>query len=259
MKKFLQTKIIVAALALMSASAATAQDSTYVHFDFNANPWGLPTCGISGWSRLDYEPSTAILSKATELTWDVNGKNLTVTVYPSDLDETDYENAMAKGENYDNGATETFLYTFTGSYLKFTAPEGMSMAKAAFSTYRRWSNGSLYSSELTDGLHVWGPDSAKTKTVTVAGTEYVYDCWSGDSVEWQLPLCTGQTIFRYIDFWLLPLDRSGITEMKMDDDELVDVVAPNGVVMRRNAERSAATADLPKGIYIVDKKKVVVR
>lgn len=51
-----------------------------------------------------------------------------------------------------------------------------------------------------------------------------------------------------------------IETVKTDsNDKTVDVVTTDGVVVRRNADHSSATAGLPAGVYIVGSEKVLVR
>ena len=51
-----------------------------------------------------------------------------------------------------------------------------------------------------------------------------------------------------------------INEVVVEDPkELVDVYSIDGVLLRRNVARAAATNGLAKGIYIVGKEKVLVK
>ena len=53
---------------------------------------------------------------------------------------------------------------------------------------------------------------------------------------------------------------NGINEVIVEDQaEKVDVYSIDGVLIRRNVARGSATDGLKKGIYIVGKKKVLVK
>lgn len=261
--------IIAVAFAICSASAFAENDSIKVRMDFNENPWGMATCpyrtndnGRKSWSYPSYEPEAARLTKTTVFEVPACGDKISVTVTPSDLDETDYDNALVRDENYNNNdVVETYLYAYTGSKITLKAPKGYYMAKVAFDTYRSWASGGLYSGEATNGLHVWGPDTVKVRTSMASGVETKIDCWSGDSVEWSLPAVTSCTRLRYIDFWLLPCnsDATVIKAITMEDDNNVIVTHIDGSVVRRCNREDDPVADLPKGVYIVEGKKFVVR
>lgn len=251
--------------AMVSLCVSAENDSIKVRMDFNENPWGMATCpyftkdnGKKSWGQPSYEPEEARLAKTTVFELPACGDKISVTVTPSDLDETDYDNALVRDENYDNDQIETYLYMYIGSTMTFKAPKGYRMAKVAFDTYRSWASGGLYSGTATDGLHVWGPDSTKIRTYEMGGVEYKYDCWSGDAYEWSLPPVTSATRLRYIDFWFLPADENAVSAV-IEQKKTVSVVRPNGVVIRRNANREDAVADLPKGIYIIDNKKYIIK
>lgn len=261
--------LVAAAFAMLSISASADNDSIKVRMDFNENPWGMATCpyrtndnGRKSWSYPSYEPEAARLSKTTVFEVPACGDKISVTVTPSDLDETDYDNALVRDENYNNNdVVETFLYAFTGSKITLKAPKGYYMAKVAFDTYRTWASGGLYSGEATNNQHVWGPDTVKVRTSMATGVETKVDCWYGDSIEWSLPAVTSCTRLRYIDFWLLPCDgdATAVKAVVDDNDNAVVVTRIDGVVVRRHAREEDAVIDLPKGVYIIDGKKVVVK
>ena len=185
------------------AQAEMRGDTTFVHFDFNQNPWNLPTSEMKGWAN--YADENGCLRDTHTFTWDVNGEDLKIILTPTDYRLTDYDNCLVKGKNPDNNdAIETILFTRMGSTFTFVAPPSYYMKKVAFNVYRRWSSGGLYSGDTTNGMYVWGKDSVKVRHQTIAGTVIELPCWSGDSIEWSLPACGGQTYLRYIDFWLLP-------------------------------------------------------
>jgi len=253
--------ILVAACTMVSLCASAENDSIKVRMDFNENPWNMATCsyfvkdnGKKSWSYPSYEPEASRLTKTTVFTVPACGDVVTVTVTPSDLDETDYDNAMVRDENYNNNdIVETYLYAYTGSVISLKAPKGYYMAKVAFDTYRTWACGSLYSSDLTNNQHVWGPDSVKTRISTASGHETELPCWSGDSVEWSLPAVTSCTRLRYIDFWFLPLNGTTSISATEEEKKASNPVRIDGTIFN-NKE-----SELPKGVYIIDGKKKLVK
>ena len=260
-------RLFYSVLCTFFALCASAQsDSIKVRLDFNENPWGLPTCpyglnskGKVTYSYPSYEPKESRLDKTTVFEIPACGDKISMTVTPSDLDETDYDNAMVRDENYDNGQVETFLYTYVGSVATFKAPKGYSMAKVAIEVYRTWASGGLYIGDATNNQHVWGPDSVKTRDYEAGGVIYKLQCWSGDSLEWSLPPVTSSTKFRYIDFWLMPCgDPTAVTTVK-NENESAEVFDTKGIAVRRSIRRENALEGLPKGVYIIDDKKYVVK
>ena len=242
----------VAALLAVSLSTEAQQDSTYVRMSFNDNPWNLSVSEMKGWAN--YADENGILTDTHTFTIDVNGEELKMVLTPTNPKLTDYENAMVRGEDLD-GIVKTVLMTRAGSTMTFVAPPSMWFAKVAFETYRRWSSGGLYSSDATNNQHVWGKDSVKVRYYMEAGEEKSYGCWEGDSIEWSLPECTGQTYLHWIDFWLLPRPvDTAIREQPMEAKE-ADVLSLDGMLLRRDGQ----TESLKKGIYIVGRKKIVVR
>lgn len=240
--------------AMLCASAFAQKDTVYVRMDFNANPWNLPTASIiKGWSTVDWDnaPAGSIFSTTTEFPIAVGEGTLKMTLSPSDLDETDYENVYVNGPNYDidmNGSVmENYLFTYTGSKMTFTAPEDYSMSRVAFETYRTWASGGLSMNPVTN-LHTWGPDSAKVVTQVYQGQTYTYEAWSGDSIEWSLPACTSSTRLRYIDFWLIPTSEAAITTIDNDDNREERLYSIDGKLM-------PADAAPQKGLYIINGRK----
>lgn len=263
-------KTILTFILSVFALAASAQesDSVCVRMDFTANPWEIPACpyglnskGNKSWSVPSYEPEGSRIDKITIFDVPVGEGKLTMTLTPSDLDETDYDNAMVRDENYDaaEGTIETYLYAYLGSTMTFKAPAGMRMAKVAFNTYRTWASGSLYSGEATGGEHVWGPDSVQIRDVEQAGVVYHLPCWSGTAEEWSLPPTTSCTRLRYITFWLLPLADGIEANEAEDEDETINVTTITGATVRSDARRKEAFEGLPSGIYMVGSQKVLVK
>lgn len=266
MRKFYAT--IFFALMTLTASAQSA-DAVYVRVDFNLNPWNLPvsipnrdTAPNNGWgvSWSLVEDVTGCFTDTHVFDWDVNGEKILLTLTPANYKLTDYDNALVKTHNLDitEEPIETMLWMRRGSTLSFKAPESMWFEKIAFNKYRNWANGSLYSSELTNYETIWGKDSVKVRETVSGGQTYRLDCWSGDSVEWSLPECTGNTFLRYIDIWLLPRKTTGINELKANSRS-VSVSTLDGVLLRRERNHENAFEGLRKGIYIVNGKKYVVK
>lgn len=251
--------------AMFALTASAANDSLYVRMDFNANPWGYAVAIPKGTSYskvdLDESPMASFLSKNTDFTAKVNDQTITMTVTPSDLDETDYDNCLFYTYDYDadmSGDTRmNVLRMAIGSTMKFKAPENYRFAKVTFNTFRVWASGGLTSFNNT-----WGPDTAKVYQNINSKGELVWevDAWYGDEKAWSTPACTGTTMLRYIDFWLLPLvDESAISSVATEQKAVVNVTRADGTVVRRNVRREDATSALPKGVYIVDDKKYIVK
>ena len=257
MKKFF-TSMLFAFVAI--AASAQSPNATYIRIDFNLNPWNLPVSipnrdkdpnggwGIN-WALVDDE--TGCFEDTHTFDWPVSeGETIQMVLTPSNWKLTDYMNAMVKTHNLDmtDEPVETMLWMRRGSTMTFKAPKSMWFEKMAFDKYRNWANGSLYSSEVTNNQTVWGKDSVKVRNGL--------DCWSGDSVEWSLPECTGNSFLRYIDVWLLPRDgSSGISTVKAKDALQGNVYTVDGVLLRRNGKLEG----LRKGIYIIDGRKYVVK
>lgn len=251
-------------LCAMSALSASAQnDSLYVRMDFNANPWGYAVAIPKGTSYskvdLDESPAASLLSKDTDFPVKAGDATVTLTVTPSDLDETDYDNCIFYTYDYDadmSGDTRmNVLRMAIGSTMKFKVSEGYRMAKAQFNTFRVWASGSLSSTNMT-----WGPDTVHVyKHLNEKGeVTWENDVWYGDEYNWSTPACTGTTMLRYIDFWVLPVGASGITSVATEQKP-VSVVSIDGTRVRSAANRNDAVANLPKGVYIIDGKKYVVQ
>lgn len=256
--------ICTVAFAMVALSASAENDSIKVVLDFNSNPWGYSVAIPKGtsWSKVDLDesPAAAWLSKNVDFTAEASGVKATMTVTPSDLDETDYDNCLFYTYDYDNdmsGDTRiTVLRMAIGSTMKFTAPEGYRMAKATFNSFRNWASGGLSSCNST-----WGPDTAKVYQSKNSKGEVTWeiDSWYGDDKEWSTPACTGTTMLRDITIWFLPIkDETAVATLKQDDST-VNVTRVDGVVVRRNVRREDAVADLPKGVYIVEDKKYIIK
>lgn len=248
---------------MVTLCASAQNDSLYVRMDFNANPWGYAVAIPKGTSYskvdIDNSPAASFLIKNTDFTAKAGEATVTLTVTPTDLDETDYDNCLFYTYDYDadmSGDTRmNVLRMSIGSTMKFNVSEGYKMAKAQFSTFRVWANGSLSSTNMT-----WGPDTVHVyKNYNDKGeVTWENDVWYGDEYNWSTPACTGTTMLRYIDFWVLPAGESGITSVATEP-KAVSVVSANGTVMNRAAKGSDAVANLPKGVYIIEGRKHVVQ
>ena len=250
------------AMALMAMTAdAQSQNAINVCIDFNQNPWNLPVSipnrdkdpnggwGIN-WAKVDDE--TGVLEDIYTFDWPVaDGETIQLVLSPANYKLTDYLNAMVKTHNLDitDEPIETMLWMRRGSTLTFKAPQSYWFEKVVFNEYRNWANGSLYSGDATNGHHVWGKDSVKTRITESGGQEYVLECWSGDSVEWSLPECTGSTYLRHIDVWLLPRDGVdvGITHLPSPN-----APHPSPIYDLQGRRLNAMPA---KGMYLRDGKK----
>ena len=121
------------------------------------------------------------------------------------------------------------------------------MTRASFEVYRTWASGSLSMNPVTN-CHTWGPDSAKVVTQEYMGQTYQYDAWSGDSIEWSLPVCTGSTRLRYIDFWLLPTAEAAITTIQSDGNREERLYSIDGKLI-------PADVAPQKGLFIINGRK----
>ncbi len=262
MKKFLFT---IACTLFAVCAIAEENDSIKLVLDFNANPWGYAVAIPNGtsWSKvnLDDSPAAAWLSKNTDFTAEKDGVKATMTVTPTDLDETDYDNCLFHTYDYDadmSGDTRlTVLRMAIGSTMKFTAPQGYRMAKVTFDSFRVWASGGISFLNNT-----WGPDSVKVYQNKNDKGELIWEvsCWEGDEKAWNTPACTGTTMLRDVTIWLLPLgEEDAIQNVATEKKALVNVTRADGVVVRRNVRRENAVAGLPKGVYMVDDKKYIIK
>lgn len=231
--------------------------------DFDANPWGYAVAEPKGtsYSKVDLDnPANepAYLKKATDFTAEANGVKVTMTVTPTDIDETDYDNCLFHTFDYDvdmSGDTRTTVLRMAiASTMQFKAPEGYRFAKMTFSNFRVWGSGGIASFDYTwtaETPHVYQQLNDKGEVT------WEVDAWIGDETSWHTPGCTGTTMLRNINFWLLPTGSTGITASKAENAQ-VNVTRLDGVVVRKNVSSKDATSGLSNGVYLVDGKKVVV-
>ena len=190
MKKLYAT--IAFALVAMTSFAQAKNDTVYVMFDFNLNPWNYPvTTTIKGWSP-NYDDEKGFILKQTDFTWPIaegSDKLITVTVYPIDWDEYEKPAVLARFENYDvkcadekTDSVMTMLFTNPGTTMRFRAPEGYKFAKMLFYDYR--SSYFLLDTEENVQAYRFGSWHEDTHKVWLPTTPKVnkndLDCWEGD-------------------------------------------------------------------------------
>lgn len=269
MKKLYATLFL--AMMAMTSFAQEQNDTTYVMFDFNLNPWNYPvSTAMKGWSP-DYEDETGAIFNETDFTWPIaegSDKLITVTVYPVDLDEFTKPAVLARFENYDvkcadekTDSVMTMLFTNPGTTMRFRAPDGYKFGKMLFHDYR--SSYFLLDTEEeldavrfgtvhTDKHKIWIPSTPKVNQNNL-------DCWEGDERNILFnSVAYFKGNFMKIDMRLVPDGTVGIMEVSAPR-ERVSVYSLNGVVLRRDRLRRDALNGLRPGLYIVDGRKVVVK
>ena len=252
---------ILFAMMAMTSFAQEKNDTTYVMFDFNLNPWNLPvTTTIKGWAP-DYDDETGAIFDETNLTWPVaegSDKLITVTIYPVDLDEYSRPAVLARFENYDvkcadekTDSVMTMLFTNPGTTMRFRAPEGYKFGKMMFfdyrSTYFLIDTEEVIEAERFGSIHkdthkIWVPETPKVNKNNL-------DCWEGDETN---ILFNNVTYFKgnfmKIDMRLVPDGSAGISE-------IVDGQSANGQLFDLQGRR--IDGRLTHGIYIANGKKIV--
>lgn len=221
--------MIAMAMMAMTAVAQEANDTTYVMFDFNLNPWNYPTSGLAakGWGP-NYDDETGAILKETKFTWPItegSDKLITVTVYPIDWDEYDKPAMLVKGYNYDvkcadekTDSVMTMLFTNPGTTMRFQSPEGYKFAKMLFYDYRQTYFlldteeivlAERYGSVHEDTHKIWIPETPKINKNGL-------DCWEGDETNILFNnVAYFKGIFMKIDMRLVP-DGTASTIIKGD-------------------------------------------
>lgn len=263
MKKFYTTLLL--ALVAMTASAQTQNDTTYVMFDFNLNPWNYPvTTTIKGWNP-DYDDEKGGIFKDTDFTWPLtegSDKLITVTVYAVDLDEYNKPATLARFENYDvkcadetTDSVMTMLFTNPGTSMRFKAPSGYKFGKMMFYDYRQ----SYYTLDTEEVVKAYrfGSWHSDTHKIWVPTTPKVnssnQNCWDGDETNILFNnIGNFKGNFMKIDMRLVPDGSSGINDLQTTKKESDTMTTLDG----RSVNKSQG---LRKGVYIVDGKKVVVK
>ena len=186
--------IIVLAMMAMTAVAQEANDTVYVMFDFNLNPWNYPTTPqkAKGWGP-DYDYETGAILKETDFTWPItegSDKQVTVTVYPIDWDEYSKPAVLCYCEEYGVGEKDsngkypmyTMLFTNPGTKMRFKAPEGYKFGKMMFFEYRE--TYFLLDTEESIEVERMGSMHKDTHKIWIPETPKVnqngLDCWEGD-------------------------------------------------------------------------------
>lgn len=259
MKK-LYTTIAFAMMALTSM-AQEQNDTTYVMFDFNLNPWGYPvTTTMKGWSP-NYDDEEGAIFKETDFTWPIaegSDKLITVTVYPVDLDEYTKPAVLARFENYDvkcadekTDSVMTMLFTNPGTTMRFRAPEGYKFGKMMFFDYRssyfvldteEEIEVERYGSTHKDTHKIWIPTTPKVN-------QYNLDCWEGDETNILFNSAANfKGNFMKIDMRLVPDGMSGISE------QTVNSKSANGSFYDLQGRR---VMNPGKGIFVSNGIKIV--
>ena len=256
MKKLYATLFF--ALMAMTSFAQEKNDTTYVMFDFNQNPWNYPVSTKGkGWGP-DYDDETGAIFKDTDFTWPIaegSSKLITVTCYAVDLDEYPKPAVLWRGGNADIKAADgsdsimTMLFTNNGTTMRFKAPEGYKFGKMLFYNYRS-SNflvGDEYGEEIINDkgfketLRCWVPESPKVNSND-------FEIWQGDATNILFVYQYFSAHFMKIDIRLVPNEDTGISDSKTAQQKSEALFDLQG--RRLNAAPS-------KGLYIVDGKKIV--
>jgi len=257
MKKFYAT--IAMAMMALSSMAAEPNDTTYVMFDFNLNPWNYPvTTTQKGWAP-DYDDETGAIFKDTDFTWpiaDGSDKFITVTVYAADLDEYTRPAVLARFENYDvkcadekTDSVMTLLFTNPGTTMRFKAPDGYMFGKMMFYDYRS-TYYLLDTEEIVEAVR-FGSTHKDTHKIWIPTTpkvnQYGQNCWEGDEKD---ILFNAEASFKgnfmKIDMRLVPDPTSGISE----------TVAPASDNVYYDLQGRRLSKASRKGIYVVNGRKI---
>ena len=140
MKKIYST-LLLAFVSLTAFAAQEQNDTTYVMFDFNLNPWNYPlTTTMKGWGP-DYDDETGAIFEDKDFTWPVaegSDKLINVTVFAVDLSEFNKPAVYAKVDNDGDGQAAGYtcdkinvLFTNPGTRMRFKAPVGQGTAFSA--------------------------------------------------------------------------------------------------------------------------------
>ena len=266
MKKLYAT--IAMAMMAMSSMAQEQNDTTYVMFDFNLNPWNYPvTTAMKGWSPDYDEDDAGAIYKETDFTWPIaegSDKLITVTVYPVDLDEFTKPAMLARFENYDvkcadekTDSVMTMLFTYPGTTMRFRAPEGYKFAKMLFYDYRN-SYFLLDTEEAVEAVR-FGTTHLDTHKIWVPTTPKVnqnqLDCWEGDETN---------ILFNNVAYFkgnFLKIDMrlvSDGTSAPDIPDAISEQIADRQSVSRKYYDlQGRKVSNIRKGIYVADGKKVI--
>lgn len=258
MKKLYTT--IAVALMAMTSMAQEQNDTTYVMFDFNLNPWNYPlTTEMKGWGP-NYEDETGAIFKDTDFTWPVaegSDKLITVTVYAVDLDEYTKPSVYAKVDNDGDGQSAGYtedkinvLFTNNGTTMRFKTPEGYKFGKLVFYNFHtpNFMVGDDFEEEFEyemnntvfkHKLKVWTPSSPKKNS-------YDFDIWEGDDTNILFNYPYFNAHFMKIDMRLVPDPATTICETVTEtvDNAVYDL-------------QGRRVENVRKGIYVTNGKKVI--
>lgn len=259
MKKFYATLLM--AMMAMTSFAQEQNDTTYVMFDFNLNPWNYPVSAGAekGWNA-DYEDETGAIFKDTDFPWPIaegSDKNVVVTVYAVDLDEYTKpavlcrRTCVAAGMQAADGSDSimTMLFTNPGTTMRFKAPQGYKFGKMVFYNYHspNFLVGDEYEETHIDEagheetLKFWVPESPKSN-------QYGYEMWQGDATDVLFNYAYFTAHFMKIDIRLVPDGTTAISDLKAtrpQQEALFDL----------QGRRIGAAPH--KGIYVSEGRKIV--
>ena len=264
MKK-IYSALLLACMAL-TAFAQEGNDTTYVMFDFNENPWNYPvTTAMTRNATADFEADgTGILFEETDFPWPIAegaDKKVVITVYPTDLNEYNKATGYAYCEENNDGVTGVehpkynMLFTSPGTMMRFKAPEGYKFGKMVFYFYK--SSYFLLDTEeeievVRDGVthkdkfYIWIPTTPKVNKNNL-------DCWEGDETNILFnAISYFKGNFKKIDIRLVPDGTAGISAQKTEGLESSSVTALDGRMLNKDS-------GLRKGVYIQNGKKVIVK
>ena len=262
MKKFYAT--VCLAMMAMTSFAQEQNDTTYVMFDFNTNPWNYPvSTAMTKNATADYDDETGAILKETDFPWPIaegSDKKVVVTVYPGDYDEVGVSALYAYCEENNDGVIGkehpkyNMLFTRAGTTMRFKAPEGYKFGKMVFYFYKN-SYFLLDTQEIMtverdgdkhdDTFYIWVPTTPKVNQNNL-------DCWEGDETNILFNAAAYfKGNFMKIDMRLVSDGTVGITELKSEGRSEGEVFTLDG--------RTANKSTLQKGLYIANGKKYVVK
>jgi hypothetical protein len=258
MKKIYATMLL--ALVSLTAFAQEPNDTTYVMFDFNLNPWNHATTGVgSGWNP-NYSDPAGFITAQTAFDWPVtegSDKKISVVVAPPadyDPEEGTRVPLMFKGPNYDEAmdgsVIETMLWMNPNSTVRFKAPEGYKFGKMVFYFYRNSYFVLDTEEEIKEGdfnvkHYIWIPTTPKINKNEL-------ETWQGDEKDILFDYFDIKCVFRRIDMRLVPDGSAGINNLRTDGKDAEKTYTLDG----REVNKANG---LPKGVYIKDGKKVIVK
>ena len=259
MKK-IYTTLVFALMATLSF-AQENNDTVYVMFDFNQNPWNHPTTGLGskGWNP-DYEDSKGFIMSTTTFDWAItegSTKKVSVVVTPpEDFDPEDGGKPalMYYGPDYDQAVdgsiSATKLWMNPGWTIRFNAPEGYKFGKMIFYFYRN----SYFVIDTEEKIKVERDGSVfeETHKIWIPSTpkknQYDLECWQGDerSVLFDYPYVN--SVIEKIDMRLVPDVATGICDKPLTIDHSSLTIYD---LQGRRIENAK------KGVFISNGKKIV--